>query len=141
MPITAKAPSVEFDSEIDRKVVDAIEKLTHRYESGQISEHMFGEAISAVYMTAYGLTQDPFLPDFMDGYEPEVRNRPGYFRRMRKLNEMVFVIWRVDSQYVEIHVGSTMNVKRIDIKKGKSPHKVYNEVIEAMCAKGWEFDE
>lgn len=127
----------DLQDEVDRKVLDAIEKLTMRYDTGQITEAQLGESLMTLYTAFFGLTTDKSLQEIVDAYEPLVTSPCVYFEKMRKLDNLVFVIWRVDTDFIEVHSAHTGDVKHYNIPLKFSAHEFYNRILTMMTDKGW----
>ena len=144
MPITKfKTRSYDLQDEINRKVLDTLDKVSIQYTNGELTEHQVGAAMSALYSATYGLVDDESMTTVMDSYEPTVTEvSAGYFIRLRKLDEVLFVTWQAGEEFVVIHIASEQEkVTKVAIPASVGPHEMYNRVLERLFKQGWEKQE
>jgi hypothetical protein len=126
-----------LQDELDRKVLDTLDKLSLRYNTGQINEAQLGESIASLYCAVFGLVTDKSLEEIMNAYEPTVTVSTVYFLKMRKSDSLVFVTWATDDEAITVHDAHTGAEKRYAIPTKDSPHEFYNRITDAMRLKGW----
>ncbi len=132
-----KQGEYDLQSEIDRKVLDTLEKLDLRYNTGQITEAQLSEGFLTLYTATFGLCSDEQLQTVIEAYERTVEVPDGYFVKMRKLNAYRYVTWRVNTSYIEVTESDTGDVKRIDVPTRLSPHEFYNAALSKLESAGW----
>lgn len=136
---TFKPKSEEYDlqSELDRKVLDTLEKLDFKYSTGQITEHQLGTAMQTLYQATFGLVQDESLETIMNAYVPVVVAPCAYLAKLSKGNSLIYVTWEPDQDEILITTAFTGEVKRIPIPDAQSAHSFYNKIISKLTDSGW----
>jgi hypothetical protein len=130
-------PKFDLQSELDRKVLDALSVLEARHSRGQITEFQLSESIQSLYRAVYGLVVDPSLEEIMTDYEPAVEAKACYLSTLQKLSEKLFVYWRVNSEAVVIF-SDVYGEKKVKIPEAADPHLHYKKIIEHLEQKGWK---
>lgn len=140
MPITQIKQVEDYDlqSELDRKVLDTLEKLSMKYDTGQISEHQLSQSMQTLYQTCFGLVSDPSLQQIMDSYEPQVTASSCYYTKLKKGCELIYLTWQVNSESIEITTAYTGAVRLVEIPTEFSAHEYYNKVLNRLTQSGWD---
>jgi hypothetical protein len=77
----------------------------------------------------------------MDAYEPLVRVKSRYFVKLKKKQELVFLMWEVDSDTIEIMNAFDGSVRRVEVPTAFSAHEYYNKVLNKLISNGWQHDD
>ncbi len=130
-------PEYSLQDEIDRKVLDTLEKLDMKYSTGQITEGELAQGMQALYSACFGLVNDESLQNIMDAYEPTVRVVSRYFVKLRKGQELIFLMWSVEDEHIEIMTAFTGAVRKVQIPLEETPHLFFNKVLNKLTKSGW----
>jgi hypothetical protein len=130
-------PEYSLQDELDRKVLDTLEKLDMKYSTGQITEGELAQGMQALYTACFGLVVDKSLQDIMDAYEPTVRVKSRYFMKLRKGQDLIFLMWAVEDENIEIMTAFTGAVRKVQIPLEETPHLFFNKVLTKLTSSGW----
>lgn len=131
----------DLQSELDRKVLDTLEKLSMKYNTGQITENELAQSMQTLYSACFGLVNDKSLQEIMDAYEPVVRVTSRYFTKLKRGNDLIFLMWAVDTDVIEIMTAFTGSVREVTIPDEFNAHDYYDKVLNKLTDGGWEVNE
>ena len=136
------AENIDFSlqSELDRKVADALQQLRLRYDTGQITESQLSESMRTLYRACFGLVEDTLLQEVLDDYKPTVEIRSCYYVRMYKLTESIDVTWYVDDEFIGLRDSYTGDQRQLLIPEKSIPHDHFRKMLDALEKKGWRYE-